>query len=67
MRNSEGHTPKEAVAAMILKHIKNMHEGYTNDVEDSGPPSFQREVKKHLVGLYKVILDNSGLDGLPLN
>lgn len=66
MRNSEGHTPKEAAAVMILKHIRNMHEGYTNDVEDSGPPAFQREVKKHLAKVHNVVLDSTGLDGLPL-
>lgn len=65
-RNANGFTPKEQAADILLGWIKAAHDGNTADVENSGTPAFQAEVKRHLARLHDVVLENSGLDGLPL-
>lgn len=65
-RNAKGYTPKEQAADILLGWLRAAYEGNTADVENSGTPAFQAEVRRHLANLHNVVLQNSGLDGLPL-
>ena len=66
MRNAKGLTPKEAAADILIGWLRNVFEERTSDIERTGPPSFQAEVRKHIAKLHNVVLDKSGLDGTPL-
>lgn len=63
MRNNDGFTPKEAAYDIAIGWIQKTYRGGTSDVENTGPPAFQKQVRRQLAKLNNRLTHQAGLDG----
>lgn len=70
MRDADGFTPKEKATDLVLGWIRMIEAGKTadlGDIEASSSPVFYTKVRSQLRKIHNRMLDNSGLDGLPID
>ena len=70
MRDEDGFTPKEKATDLVLGWIRMIEGGQTADladIEDSSSPVFHAKVRSQLRKMHNRMLENSGLDGLPID
>lgn len=67
MRDKNGMTPRECAHDMAIGWLRAVHEKRTGDLADLKlPPAHEREVKAQIAKLHNRLLDESGMDGIPL-
>jgi hypothetical protein len=59
-------TPREAAHSIAIGWLYHAYHDRTSDIDDSGPPSHQREVRRQVARLHNFLLRESGMDGQEL-
>lgn len=66
MRNRNGFTPKELANDIVLSWIKSSALEKVDNYLDEETPAFRKKVIEHLKKIHDEMLEQSGLDGIPM-